>query len=85
MTGAVAAIALPPQIEEPTPIRVEMREGIFIARYMIYAKMSDVAIVDIIIGSDCAPTRKISDRFMPKPRSTTAHCSIFFDVKLTPA
>lgn len=31
ITGAVAAIAEPPQIEDPTPIRVEMFDGIFIA------------------------------------------------------
>ena len=30
ITGAVAAIAEPPQMEEPTPIRVEILEGICI-------------------------------------------------------
>ncbi len=29
ITGAVAAIADPPQIEEPTPIKVEIVAGIF--------------------------------------------------------
>ncbi len=31
MTGAVAAIADPPQMEEPTPIKAEVFVGIFIA------------------------------------------------------
>ena len=31
MTGAVAAIAEPPQIDEPTPISVEMFAGVFIS------------------------------------------------------
>ena len=35
MTGAVAAIAEPPQIEEPTPINTEILLGIFIKRYKI--------------------------------------------------
>ncbi len=30
ITGAVAAIAEPPQMEDPTPIKVEMFDGMFI-------------------------------------------------------
>lgn len=84
ITGAVAAMADPPQMDEPTPINVEMREGIFMARYRINARISDVAIVETMIGRDCAPSLRISAKFMPKPSSTTAHCRIFLEVKLIP-
>ena len=35
--------------------------------------------------SDCAPTFAISDRLRPKPKSTTAYCSTFLEVKAMPA
>ncbi len=38
---------------------------------------SEVVIVDTMIGSDCAPTLAISDRFSPNPSRMTAYCRIF--------
>ena len=55
MTGAAAAMAEPPQIDDPTPIRTEILEGIFIRWYRIYEMMREAAIVDTMIGRDCFP------------------------------
>ena len=72
ITGAVAAIAEPPQIEEPTPISVEIFPGICIHLCRSHARTSDVLIVQTIIGNDCLPVSKITPRFIPNPSSTTA-------------
>ena len=64
--------------------QVEIRGDILSALYRINEMISDVAIVETITGSDCAPRRSISDKFIPKPKRTTAHCKIFFEVKVTP-
>ena len=84
MTGAVAAIADPPQIEDPTPISVATFEGIFIALHSTKAMTSEVVMVAMMIGSDCWPFARISARFMPKPSRMTAYWRIFFDVYFTP-
>ena len=85
ITGAVAAIAEPPQIDEPTPMSVEIFVGIFSALHMMNAISSEAVIVLRIIGSDCTPVRPMTARFMPKPSRITAHWSIFLDVNLMPA
>ena len=72
ITGAVAAMALPPQMEEPTPTRIALFVRSFSALYRIKAMIRDVEIVEIIIGRDCFPFASISVRFMPNPRKTTA-------------
>ena len=84
MTGAVAAIAEPPQMDEPTPTSVEMLDGTFIALHSTNDTISEVPMVETMIGSDCAPTFAISDRLRPKPSRITAYCSTFFDVKPMP-
>ena len=85
MTGAVAAIAEPPQMDEPTPTRVDIFEGIFSALQRMNATSSEVVIVLRIIGSDCTPVCPMTVRFMPKPSRMTAHWRIFFEVNLMPA
>ena len=55
MTGAVAAIAEPPQMEDPTPTSVEIFPGTCITLCNRYAMIRDVEIVVTIIGSDCFP------------------------------
>ena len=59
ITGAVAAMAEPPQIEEPTPTSVAIFPGILSARHSTKATTSEVAIVERMMGSDVAPTRAI--------------------------
>ena len=85
MTGAVAAIAEPPQIEEPTPTSVEILDGMCITRHSTKAITSDVVMVETMIGSELAPTLAIWPRLRPKPSRITAYCRIFFDVYLMPA
>jgi len=85
ITGAVAAIAEPPQMEEPTPIKVEIFDGICIILCNTYEITSEVVMVPIIIGSDCFPVASITERFKPKPNRTTAYCKILFEVNLIPA
>ena len=53
MTGAVAAIAEPPQIDDPTPTSIDVFAGTFRTFFNIHAIIRDVVIVQIIIGSDC--------------------------------
>ena len=78
MTGAVAAMAEPPQIDEPTPTSVAILPGTFITRQSTKAMTSEVEIVATIIGSDWAPLDKIWERFMPKPSRITAYCKTFW-------
>ena len=73
MTGAVAAMAEPPQMEEPTPTRVDILDGIFMALCKTYAMIREVVMVEIMIGRDCLPVSRTTLRFIPKPRSMTAH------------
>ena len=84
MTGAVAAIAEPPQMEEPTPTRIDVLEGTFSTLRSSHAMIKEVEIVLIIIGRDCFPVCKITPRFMPNPSRTTAVCKMIFEVHLIP-
>ena len=85
MTGAVAAIADPPQIDEPTPTRVAMFPEIRSARCKPHASSRAVAMVHTIMGSDCLPVFKMTPRFKPKPSRTTAACRMYLEVKRIPA
>ena len=42
------------------------------------------AMVQTMMGRLCAPVFSTTDRFSPKPSSTTAHCSTFLLVKRMP-
>ena len=84
ITGAVAAMAEPPQIEEPTPTSVAVLVGTFITLHRRKAISSEVEMVARMIGRDCLPFWRISVRFIPKPSSTTAACRIFLEVKVMP-
>lgn len=85
ITGAVAAMAEPPQIDEPTPISVDVLAGTFNNLCIAYATSKEAEIVDKIIGRDARPTFAIVVRFNPKPNRMTAYCNIFFDVNQIPS
>ena len=85
ITGAVAAMAEPPQMEDPTPTSTEILLGIFIHLRSRNAITRDMVMVVQIMGRDWAPTLAISERFRPKPRRITAYCRIFLEVKAMPA
>lgn len=84
ITGAVAAIAEPPQIDEPTPIRHAVLGLIFAIFITIKAVMRDVEIVLTITGRLLPPTLAIVPRLSEKPSMITAHCKIFFEVNFIP-
>ena len=84
ITGAVAAMAEPPQIEDPTPTRVAVFAGMCISFCITQAMMREVAMVDKIMGSDCFPVSRTTDKFRPNPSRITAYCRIFFDTKVIP-
>ena len=84
ITGAVAATAEPPQIEEPTPTSVEILEGMCSRRHRSQDTSREVDMVAMIMGRDCAPVESTAPRFMPKPSRMTAHWRIFLDVKAMP-
>jgi len=52
ITVAVAAIAEPPHMEEPTPTKIEIFEGILINLLIKYAIIGEVEIVDSMINKD---------------------------------
>ena len=56
ITGAVAATAEPPQMEEPTPTNVDIFPGICISLQSTNATISDTEIVLRMIGKDCFPS-----------------------------
>ena len=78
-------MAEPPQIEEPTPTRIEVFVGTFKTFFMIHASTSDVVIVQRIIGKDCLPVSKITPKFIPNPSNTTAVWETILEVHLIPA
>ena len=84
MTGAVAAMAEPPQIDDPTPMSVAILPGMWASLHTTYDTTSDVQMVVQIMGSDWAPVRRMTFRFRPKPSSTTAVCSRYLLVKPMP-
>ena len=55
ITGAVAAMADPPQIEEPTPTSIDVFAGTLRVFRIIHEMIRDVVIVQIMIGRDCFP------------------------------
>ncbi len=69
MTGAVAAMAEPPHMDVPTPMRVVVLPSIFMALPTRYAVMNDEVRVKIITMSDWPPTLITLKRFISKPRS----------------
>jgi len=85
ITGAVAAMAEPPQMDDPTPTNIEVLADTLRAFCKIHAIRSDVVIVQMIMGRDCLPVSKITPRFIPNPSRTTAVCRMIFDVHLIPA
>ena len=52
---------------------------------MMKATISDVAMVEIITGSDWPPTDITVLMFSENPKIITAYCKIFFDVNVMPA
>ena len=79
-----AAMADPPQMEDPTPIRVAVLSGILNARRRIAASNSAVQMVPTMIGRDCFPVCRITVRLRPNPSRTTAHWSTFLETKVIP-
>lgn len=73
-------MAEPPHMDEPTPTRVEILLGICITLLRIYATISAIEIVVMMIGKERFPISRITDKFNPNPSSITAYCNIFFDV-----
>ena len=84
ITGAVAAIADPPQIDEPTPIKVAIVLSNLNNFCKTYAIINEMEIVIIMMGNDDLPTFITCMRFSPKPNKTTAVCKIYLDVKAIP-
>ena len=71
-------------MEDPTPMSVEIFDGMFMTRQSTNDTMSDVAMVETMMGREVAPTRAICPRLRPNPKRMTAYCKIFFEVNLTP-
>ena len=85
ITGAVAAMAEPPQMEDPTPMSVAVFPGTCSALDMRKATIRAVEMVHRMMGRLVRPTWPICRRFSPKPRRMTAYCSTFLEVKATPS
>lgn len=74
----------PPQMEDPTPMRVAVLSGILNARRRIAASNSAVQMVPTMIGRDCFPVCRMTVRLRPNPSRTTAHWSTFLETKVIP-
>ena len=65
-------------------MRVALLLGTFSSFLSRKAMTSEVVMVDKMMGSDFRPVSSTTLRLRPKPSSTTAACSSFLEVKLTP-
>src|SRR5699024_7162020 len=85
ITGAVAAMAEAPQIDEPTQTKV----GALMSRVNHLCKrnamINDTKMVLMIIGKDSVPTFTTWVKLRPNPKSTTAICKTYFEVKAIPS
>jgi hypothetical protein len=77
-------MAEPPQIDDPTPTKIETFLSIFSTLHMIKATIRDVSMVAIIMGKLRLPTEITILIFRVNPKMMTAHCSIFLEVNVTP-
>src|SRR5574344_138875 len=84
ITGAAAAMADPPHIDEPIPTSVPTFEGMCIAFVRTNDVTSETVMVTTMTGSDCLPFARIAEIFMPNPSRMTAYWSIFFEVNAMP-
>ncbi len=85
ITGAVAAMAEPPQIEEPTPIKVASFVSSEKKRWKRKATIKAIEMVDRMTGSEDCPTAKTCEILRPKPSKITAYWSNFLELKVNPA
>lgn len=85
ITGAAAAMADPPQIDEPTPTSVAMWSLMSPVLDAMNATNSELDMVDRMIGSDSLPVFNTRPKSSPNPRRITAYCRIFLEVNLTPS
>lgn len=85
ITGAAAAMADPPHIDDPTPMSVAMWSLMRPVLMAMNATKSELDIVDRIIGSDSLPVFNTRLKSSPNPRRITAYCRIFLEVNLTPS
>ena len=73
ITGAVAAIAEPPQIDEPTPISVAVLLCTLSTLCIRNATRRQIEIVHNMIGKDSSPVDATVLRLRPKPSKITAY------------
>jgi DNA-binding winged helix-turn-helix (wHTH) protein len=85
MTGAVAAMADPPQMAVPTPISIFVFPFSFRSLPARYTVRKAAVRVKAIRTRVCAPALNTLNRFMLKPKRMIEYCSSFFDVYFTPS
>ena len=85
MTGAIAAIADPPQIPVPAEIKFDNFQSSFKAFPTKYPPPKQVSKVKNITERDNLPTSKIVPILKDAPNRTIANFKIVFDVKVKPA
>jgi len=85
MTGATAAIADPPQIDVPTPIRTVVFPFSFSSLPAAKAMRKTDKKVKSITRSETLPTLITLNKFISNPRSMIEYCNNFFDVNFIPS
>lgn len=83
-TGAVAAMAEPPHMEEPIPTNMAVFGLILNILKTLKDTIRDMAMVETMMWSELMPTLIISEKLSPNPSRITAYCNIFFEVKEIP-
>ena len=84
MTGATAAIAEPPQMAVPAPIRVVVSRSSPKRRPTPQATKKDVSRVKIMTEKDWEPISSTWNKFISNPSKMMEYCRIFFPVKRIP-
>ena len=85
ITGAVAAIADPPQMAVPTPIRVAVTESSRRTLCMAQAERNAAVRVKAITTRDSLPTARTFLMFISNPSRTTESWSSLFEAKRVPS
>src|SRR5690554_297052 len=79
ITGATAAMALPPQIAVPEAINLAKPGGNLKNLFRMYTKKKTIAMVDIVNPKPALLTSIALSSCKPKPNPMIDHCNTFLD------
>src|SRR5690625_7675350 len=84
MIGATAAMADPPQIAVPAPIKLRSLSPTLSRRPNTYAVTKAAAMVMMVTHSESNPARTTGLKLRPKPSKIIDHCKTALEAKVNP-